>query len=1066
MVFVLGFLALSQLNRDLAPPLNFNRVLVEIQFPESTAADLEKEVVFPIEEKLKNFPGIKQISSTSSKGKAQIWISFPADYKNTTTAAAEIKQNIDSLKPFLPQGIRSIDVFENKIQSNFQNEIIIRNFDIHNKAHWLWLESFKNKLSQIKGIIEVNDQSFPKRSVKIDLKESAIKQYEIDANEINQKILDHLQFRPLGAIRKGNNFTFIEFEQDTEKDFITGLRNMIIFSSPLGYKTTLSDIAKVDFYFPEYDRESYENGKNIYYLNVRKDLNSDIIKLHDKVLGVVKEKNNNNLGLTAASVVSGKSFIDRQLKALKSNGFIGALIVFFLLVTFLSFKSSVLTIIGIPFSYCATFLTMLLLGYGIDILSIVGLILVSGMLVDDALIVSEKYNEGLEQGFKPFDAAKVAISELFIPVCGTILTTVVAFLPLLLIPSDLGNILKSIPVVLITALFFSLVESFIILPNHLSHFVKKPVNHKKAHIYFEKFRTKFESLTLFLLNWKYSLTFLFLMITAGLFFYSKDVEKNFSLNISDEIVKVEGELVSSHSKKETFTQIAKLYDQIKAKAPESDFETVELSIGSLWRNGEYVVSDRVFRVLARVKEDHDQPNQAKDKFLADIKPIIKKHAQNKKTFTFIDANKAWWNEEDDKAKYLTFNFYTKNTSDSLDLKNILQNIPKKINGLGPLDLGADNYVDRWSFKPDLAKMALYSVSKQDIQTSILGKVDENWIKEVRLQGRSYPVNLTIDNSVISKTNFDPSKVLVLSRNHIKLPLTALGEWSLNKAPKTISHLNGYRVQKARFKVVDEKNREAIVKQANTYVKSIEDQFPEYIIKASGESLQEAENKSWVVKALLACVLGIFFVLALTLNSLTQPLIVSLPIPFSVAGVMLIHKLHNLPIGVLSMVGLIGAIGVSVNGTLIMSDQINLRFLRFKNATTLPATLYSQARLFVLQGSSSRLRALCLTTATTLGGLFPMAYGVGGDTGFTRPLAFAMAWGIVFASFMSLFFFPSIYLSLYALNQKFMSLKNKFFNSTESDLPKKKEAVNPPQLSLNSNDAEILEEHHQIPHNSI
>jgi multidrug efflux pump subunit AcrB len=1000
-VLILGVFSIKVMNRDLAPPLNFNRIVIEISYPESTAADLEQEITFRIEEKLMNFPNIKNISSTSSQGLVKVWVSFPANFKTTSQAANEIRQNVEALKPYLPQNIRSITVSEQKITSNFQNEILVRNFDLNNKDHRIWLLSLKNKISQIRGIAEIQDRSFPKRSVKIDLNEMQMKRLEVTPEIAKQKINDFLQFRPLGAIRRGLNFTFIEFEQSVEESFLKDLDNLVIYSSPAGYRTTLGQFAKVSYSYPFQDQHSYEDNKRVYYISIKKDLNSDIINLDEKIKKTLVEANKNKFGIEVKSVFSGKSFIERQLQTLKSNGILGVIIVFIFLVLFLSFKSAFFTILGVPFAYSATFMTMLIMGYDIDILSIVGLILVCGMLVDDALIMCEKYNECLEQGLAPLDSARQSINELFIPVFGSILTTVVAFLPLLLIPSELGNMISSIPVVLITALSFSLIESFFILPNHLAHFVKRPTQSIASRL-FDRLRKKYENFLTFFLRWKISTSLIFLLSTGLLLYASMDVEKDFNLNISDDMVRIEGELISSDSKEETLSRIKDLYNDLEAAAPKNEFESVALSIGSVWRNGEQIVSDKVFRIYAQVKENYSQPEVAKNSYLKKVNTIVDKY---KKDYKFLVANKSWSDDESDKSKYLTFNFYTKNTKQNLNLKATLETLPKKIKGIGPLDLGQDSSVGKWVFTPNYEIMAKYSIDKNSIQTAILGKVDESWLKEVRIEGQSYPVNFTINDSEITKKGFEPRQINVLTQNQRYIPLSDLGEWKYGLSPKSISHLNGYNVQSAKFKILDEKNRETIVKEAETYVKNIENQFPEHIIKASGESLQEAENKQWVLMAMFACVLGIFFVLTLALNSLSQPLIVSLPIPFAAAGVMWMHKLHDMPLGVFSMIGLIGAIGVSVNGTLIMSDQINLKLKECGSESLIQ---------IVKSGSASRLRAIFLTTVTTLAGLFPMAYSLGGDSGFTRPLAFSMAWGIMFSALMTLVFFPSIYLCLISM----------------------------------------------------
>ncbi len=1015
MLLFIGMLSLKSTNVDLIPLFSFKGIVISIDYPEATAGDMEAFVVFPIEERLTNFPGLRSLSSVSRNGGAQLNIKFPADYSEMPYAMSEIKEILEQLRPTLPRGIRNISLKERKKMKTFQNFIVVKNFDLKNRDHDNILKGFKNKVTRIRGIAEIND-SRPEKSLVVDFNEKKLKEKEILISEALAKIRSYFKYVPLGSIKRGRQKAIFEFERYEEDDLLADVRRLPIKSNSLGYSTKLSEIADVDYKFDVPEGQMYHDEKLSYYLRIQKDLNSDVLVIDKKIRKLISNFNKEPHGIKLQGTVSAKGFISRQLRALKSNGFFGVTLVILLLIVFLSFRSSICTVAGLPLAYAGTFVVLNYLGMSINLLSIVGLILVAGILVDDALIVTEKYCEFLEEGFSPVDSAKKAINELLLPVLGTAMTTVVAFLPLILIPSELGVLLMSIPVVVIVALVFSILESFFVLPSHLISFNKK---HETNFFekYFIRMRSSYEDILDLFLRRRYLVNLGLIVFTVFAIYFSIGVEKNFSLNIGDEVVLIRGRLKKSGSKEETLKKIRPLQEKMKLLANSKDFVDISTSVGRLWSHGEVLVGDEYFDIRATLDEELDNPQKIKLSLEEKLKKFVKSYKKENNIFSFLSVQKKFGgDDETGKQKYLSVNFYTKSSGGDLDIEKVLGDLPSKIEGIGPLEIGGGaKKMLKWVFVPNYKVLAQFGVDKDQVKDAILGKVQDSWIGDSRLNGESLAIKSTVDGKSIQGSEFDPEKFFILTRAGTKVSLSKLGSWRKEFTSEEINHLDGFNVQEGKFPILDSKKRDLIVERAKPYIEDLRKKIPQYTIRAFGESLQESENKDWIINSLLACVVGIYFVLVLVLGSFTQPVIVSLPIVFGIIGVLLAHRVHNIPLGVLSGVGLMGAIGVSVNGSLVMADQINRRLAEGAEGGYL---------LAIKEGASSRFRAVFLTSMTTLGGLFPMAYGLGGDAGFTKALAFSMAWGIFLSSVLTLFFFPSVFAVLKDFAEFFSFKKNR------------------------------------------
>ena len=328
-----------------------------------------------------------------------------------------------------------------------------------------------------------------KRDIYVQFDPIKLRQYHLSTTEIRQKLLEYLTYSPVGQITSNEDTFSVELSKFNEN--LESLRRFPVAMNSTGQNLTLGQVADVDFKLEKQTRLDLVNGEESVLIWLRKGMEADTIDIKDKVEKVINDFNDElkNRSETSALKINilydGPHFIQQQLDVLKKNGIVGLILVLCVLILFLNSRIALMTALGIPVAYFGAFAVLSVLGISIDLISIIGLILVLGMLVDDAIIVSERYSENLEKGLTPKDAAFQAAKSLMVPVTGTVLTTAVAFAPILFLSSEMAIVLFAVPIVIISTLTFSWFESFFILPNHLYHFVKRPPN-PKATYYFNK----------------------------------------------------------------------------------------------------------------------------------------------------------------------------------------------------------------------------------------------------------------------------------------------------------------------------------------------------------------------------------------------------------------------------------------------------------------------------------------------------------------------------------------------------------------------------------------------------
>lgn len=998
-LLVIGATALVTMKRDLAPPFELKMIQIRASLPGASAGQVEEFVTGPIEDAIRSYAGIERIHSYTTAGSLNITLEIFDSFKEVDDLHSRVESAVNALKPDLPEDVDDIDVENVKINVSWFGTLSLVGFDKNNDAHIAWTRGFVERVRRIEGMTKVDDYS-PKKNVYIRLRPKDLARYRVSLPEIANRVRQDFALNPLGMIERESGDVVVEFD-NILRDF-SQVSELIIKGNSSGDVVKLKQVADVDWRLPPDDFvERTINGRPSATLVLFKDMDTDTLVLRDRLEESLK-KEHPPLGLEILLTGDGPSFIERQLNVLSSNAIFGVILVVGILYMFLGFKAALMTALGMPLAYLATFAVLQSLGISIDLISVIGMILVLGILVDDAIIVTEQYSQHLEAGAKPRDAAVNAVLETIGPVTGTVLTSLVAFMPLLMAEGGIANVLAAIPWVVIAALTMSWIECFFILPNHLVHFVKKPLEAKRLRL-IDRLRGGYEKILWFSLRFRYILVVAFMSLLVGSIWYAKDnVPFKFDLRISSEKLRVLAVLKESSSTQDSIERL-KPIQNILEQIDKDSYQYLDAEIGEAWISGEKYEGPRYAQFNVRFAQTMSNIEEAKEKVKTFIESKLKEIDQTQ--FERLEVDRRLDGFDDAKDHTLRVAVSGRGR---LDVEKFLQGISsaaETVEGFKSLSLDPKLFAESWSFTPKRSTLVQYGLELSNLSLQVRGYIAENRLHQLRYDGENVDIYSYIakgDQLQFEQLNNLP----VVVGEGRTTPLSTFGTWKKARALKRIDRENVERVVAVEVAYLPEATKKEVFQEKlEKALKPLQEQHPLMHFKIEDADRQASKNKSAMSKSLVYAIAMIMFILALTLSSVVQPILIGLAIPFGTIGVIVAFALHNIAIDVMAIVGVIGMAGVVVNDSLIMVDAINRRFIA------------GEGRQGLVSAAVGRLRPIILTSITTLGGVFPMAYGIGGDSGFTKPLALAMGWGLLFATVLTLFLIPAMVSIQQDWNQK-------------------------------------------------
>eukprot|EP01047_Picozoa_sp_COSAG01_P002591 COSAG01_NODE_69_length_28801_cov_10.460038_17_plen_1025_part_00 len=1002
MILVLGIAAGLQIQRDMFPQVDFGVLSIETAYPGASPTDVELQITNKVEEAIDDISGIDRYRSRSLEGYSSVSVILDPDYKDQDEIKTKIREAVSQIND-LPDTLTQLPVIYSKRADSYPLlEVGLSGPYAYTEIRD-YAKNLETQLSAIEGVSRVQMSGYREKLIAIKVNPEKLKTYQLTLQQVVAKIKDKNQRQSTGLLKSFDNEK--QLVSQVEFKSVDQIENIILQTSFQGKAVYVKDVATVE--------DTFEDATMIVRLNanpgiafmVYRSASSDILRVAEAVKGTLKKfELAQDKPITIEYARDYSFYVKNRLSIVLTNGVIGLLLVLLLISCFLGIRISLWVALGIPVSILGVIFTMFMMGKPLDILSMAGFIIVIGIIVDDAIIVSESIVNERELGLSPVDAAVSGTMKVFQPVIATILTTFVAFLPLMLMPGIVGKFVMVIPFVISLALFFSLAEVLVALPAHLvkglSTLKRRAANNKS---WFFKFKERYRRFILLILRFRYACFILFVCVFAFAIFvaakrmdfilFPKDAAEQIDINI---------ELPVGSSLAKTAQQV-KALEAIIAKLPKDEVKGYLTLAGVSWDSENEVSSQAHHKALLSV---YLTSFRSRERMATDILQVLKPQFDALTGFKSIKMNIEGGGPpvgapvslevigDDDQERAKVCDYIVKKLSAYDNVFDIQRNDDAQKNEM-QLQLKSELLA---RLKLDFAPILyVLRVAYNGATVAEVSKDNETKAYKVILEDRfRYNTDAT-------------ASLLVANQQGQFIPLSKVIDFVSAEGSENRFHFNGRRSVRIQANIDTKKT--TVLDLTKTLQEDIAKlDLTNITVKFGGESEQFSKSFDSLKISFLVALLGMYLILMVLFNSFWQPFIALSAVPFAITGVIIAFYLHDQAFTFLSLLGVVGLTGVVVNDSLVMVHHIN--YLRAQHSESSLIELVSR-------GAMDRLRAIVLTTLTTVLGVLPLSYGWGGYDPFIAPMGLALGFGLLFSTPLILILLPCIYLIVQDIKKLFI-----------------------------------------------
>ncbi|MCM0606190.1 MAG: efflux RND transporter permease subunit [Xanthomonadaceae bacterium] len=1032
-VIVTGVFALFKIRREIFPNVNFEIVQVITVFPGASPEEVEKLITNPIEQDLQEVDGIKKIQSYSTEGLSELYITLDPDRTTSEKGKTNVSDVIDKMSSLPDQSKKPIVALLESKQGPII-EVSVSG-DVEPMELRRIAKSLETEIESISGVARIVHRGLRDLEIRVDADPKKLAYYRLSLDDVVSALKRQNVSIPGGTIEVSeNSATGREKIVRTIGDFagVEDVENTVIRANDLGQPVLVKQIAKVHFDLERSTVLTRTNGLPALTLTVLQKEKTDAIDVVDAVKAKVEAFRLKQPPQIKIDLLNDFSdFIKRRLSILTGNLGIGLLMVLLLLPLMIPFRFSAIIALGEPFAFLGTILVLYWMDHSINLISMIGLIIVSGILVDDSIVVTENAVRMVEDGKEPKEAAIEGTLQIMGPVTASVLTTTMAFLPMAFMSGIFGKFVREIPIAVITALGVSLLETFMILPAHVAHWVKiKPKTLVEKSAQTVKRNPVFQWLIHFsersqrawenkvvpkYLGWlEISLKRRYWVATGFTLFFL------FSVGFGVKVMKfvlfppdgVEIFFIQTQAPVGTsLDQHAKLLAQI------------EKTVSSLPKNE----IDDFTTTVGLVQQDPNDPNTKRGADYAQIQVFLTPERDRTRTAAQIievlraevktppglqNVSFTRVNTGPPTGKPISLGVRASKFEDILPavagLKTILKEMP------GVTDI-SDSYIsgkEEVRVNVHAANAASANLSVAQIGNTVRAAFEGVVATSIREISEEIDVRVSFPRE--SRTSSDAlSELLIPNPLGNLVPLSSVASFKEGRSLSLYEHEKNQRQVKVGAEV-DTNITTAI--EANGKLKEmlpeIQKKFPNVSINFGGEDEDTQESFESLGRAFILAIMGIFLILVLTFKSILQPLVTLLTVPLGIISVIWAFFLHGLPLSFMGCLGIVALAGVIVNNAIVMVDFVNQR--REEGAGNMES---------IMDAAKTRVRPIFLTTVTTVIGILPTAYGIGGLDMFVVPIAMALGWGLMFGSVLTAFVFPASLAILDDISGKFLSSRS-------------------------------------------
>ncbi len=989
LIIVMGAGSLLTIKRDAFPSIDFGELLVTTVYPGASPEDVELTVTNELEKEIKEVTGIKRYMSWSMENVSNIHIVIDPDVSDEDKVIREIREAVSRVTD-LPQEVTESPLVTEIGTASFPMIEVGLAGDIEYSELRKIARRFEKKLENIEGVARVQRYGYRAREVQV----------EIDPGKLNDAIVS------LGdvvrAISQRNiRSTGGSFESYTSEENIVTLAqfrdpaevgDVIVRTTFDGPSIKVSDLAIVKDGFEEEKVLSRVNGEKAISFVAFKSESADIVRTVDAIKEMVEHEQQLMPPEIKIMLSNDESkYVKDRLSIVANNGMIGLAFVIIVLTIFLNPRIAFWVALGIPVAILGTIFMLPMFDTFLDSITMTAMVLVLGIIVDDAIIIAESIHRRYEGGLSPVDAAVAGVHDVFKPVVTTILTTFIVFLPMFFMPGMLGKFVYVIPLVISLALIVSLAESMIALPSHLSASMKPENTSQKRHHAFEKIRQSYNGLLQKLLKWRYVLVMFFVCVLAGAITFAA-LFMDFVLFPSStaERFMIMIETPVGTSLQATSDRSVKI-EQLVSALGDDELDSFITRIGTF---GDIGSSERENNALVFVSlTPYAARSRTVDEIVEELRSKTDALDGFERIFYVVDSGGP------PVGRPITLRIVGVDDAMRTRLADDVVAYLETQEGTKDLDRSDTAGKMQVEIMFDYDTLARTGISVADVARNVRIAYDGEVMTSVRYGDEDVDFRAIFAEN-IRKNPGSLGKLTLPNSSGNLTPLDRVARFVKVQGPATFTHYKGDRAITISGDIDKEVTTPLKISEAVLAHFDIDRDYPGMALLVGGEAEESQRSVNDLMVIMGIAVFGIYLLLILLFNSIWQPLMVLMAIPFGIIGVIVGFSLHGEALGFLGMIGVIGLVGVVVNDSLVLVAHVNeLR------KTNREMSMYEVVSL----GTSNRLRAVLLTTVSTVAGLLPLAYGIGGVDPYMGPMALALGWGLLFATPLTLLLLPCLYM---------------------------------------------------------
>lgn len=999
LIIIGGLFAVQEVRKQMFPEVELNIISIQVPFQGAAPQEVEQGVIVRIEDAIEDVNGIEEVTSTAREGVGSLSIEVESGY-DPQVVMDEVKMRVDGIAS-MPEQTENPVIY--RVRPQRQVIWLSVYGDIDEVAMKELAKDVRDDLKSIGGITKVEVVGSREYEIAVEISEQDLQRYNLTFQQIVAAVRGTSVDIPGGSIKTPNGDILLR----TSNQAYIGqeFEDIVLINNPDGTRLTLADIATVRDGFVETENFTRFDGKPATFVRVDSVGDQNDLKIAEVVRNYVERKQSElPSAVKIAHWGDSSYYLQGRLDLMTGNMVSGGFLVFIMLALFLQLRLAFWVMLGIPICFLGTIMLMPLPMFDISInmISLFGFILVLGIVVDDAIVIGESAYSEIEKHGKTTDNVVKGAKRVAIPATFGVLTTMVAFIPMLMVDGGMGAIWESIAWVVILCLAFSLVESKLILPAHIANMKYSKGRGEKGNA-FQRFRNKISDSLMYFVKTKYRpalkkclhyryttlATFIAMFILMIGLIAGGAVRWVFFPDIPSDFIQANVEMQPGSSEQRTIEVVQKVEQALRdvdAKILDEDGAEV-IRHTNIWLSG--TSGGTVFAELAKGEEREIDGFDIVNRWREQVPELAGIKALNFRGS--IGGGNAF-----DLEFQLTGEDLTELSAAANDLKAELRQFDGVFDIEDTFGEGKEEIILK--LKPlanamgiDLADLAnqvryaFYGAEAQRIQRN-----DE----EIRVMVR-YP--LEERQSVGSLES-----MRLRTADGAEIPFTELAEVEFSTGYNTITRIDRERSVNVRARVDKQKvEPSSIVKDITSEkIQVILDKYPSVEYKLQGASQDEAEATNSLQYGFMFALVAIYALMAIPLKSYSQPLIIMSVIPFGMIGAVLGHLILGIPISILSLFGIIALAGVVVNDSLVMVDYVNQAR---KDGVSL--------RQAVVDAGVRRFRAIILTSLTTFFGLLPIVLEKSLQAKIVIPMAVSLAFGILFATVITLLLIPCLYLIL-------------------------------------------------------